>query len=241
MASTSPRRSTRPGGKSDRLVSFVDFAPTVLSLAGLEPPEWMQGHAFLGQFAAPPQPFLYGFRGRMDERYDLVRTVTDGRYVYVRNYMPHLIYGQHVDYMFQTPTTRVWKRLHDEGKLTPAQDAFWKTKPPEELYDLQNDPDEVRNLAGSPAHRAILEAAQGAAGPRPLRSATSASCRKASCSAAAGRHALRHGPRCAKYPFDRVFATAGAGLDAPARRAPGTEDGARRRRRRVRYWAALGS
>ncbi|MEJ7638041.1 MAG: sulfatase-like hydrolase/transferase, partial [Singulisphaera sp.] len=122
-----------PGGRSDRLVSFVDFAPTVLSLAGLRPPAWMQGHAFLGTFAAPPQPMLFGFRGRMDERYDLVRTATDGRYVYVRNYMPHLIYGQHIDYMFQTPTTQVWKRLHDEGSLTPAQDAFWKPKPPEEL------------------------------------------------------------------------------------------------------------
>ena len=104
----------------------------------------------------------------MDERYDLVRTATDGRYVYVRNYMPHLIYGQHVDYMFQTPTTQVWKRLHDEGKLTPAQDAFWKPKPPEELYDLQSDPDEVHNLAGSPAHRTIRDRLRkAAAGPRP--------------------------------------------------------------------------
>src|SRR5205807_2029380 len=88
-----------PGGKSDRLVSFVDFAPTVLSLAGIQPPEWMQGHAFLGKFLEAPQPFAYGFRGRMDERYDLVRSVTDGRYVYIRNYMPHKIYGQHIDYM----------------------------------------------------------------------------------------------------------------------------------------------
>jgi len=146
----------RPGGKSDRLVSFVDLAPTVLSLAGIKPPDWMQGHAFLGRHQAPPQPYIYGFRGRMDERQDLVRTVTDGRHVYIRNYMPHKIYGQHIDYMFQTPTTRVWKRLHDEGKLTPAQDAFWKTKAPEELYDLEADPDEVNNLATSSAHQAIL-------------------------------------------------------------------------------------
>src|SRR5262249_27986360 len=131
----------RAGGKSDRLVSFVDFAPTLLSLAGIEPPGWMQGHAFLGVYQRPPQPFMYGFRGRMDERLDLVRTVTDGRHVYVRNYMPHKIYGQHIDYMFQTPTTRVWKRLHDEGRLTPAQEAFWGTKEPEELYDLRSDPD----------------------------------------------------------------------------------------------------
>src|SRR6476646_9276019 len=79
----------RPGGQSDRLVSFVDFAPTVLSLAGLRPPEWLQGHAFMGRHTTEPQLFVYGFRGRMDERFDLVRSVTDGRFVYVRNYMPH--------------------------------------------------------------------------------------------------------------------------------------------------------
>ena len=145
----------KPGGSSDRLVSFVDFGPTVLSLAGLQPPDWMQGRAFLGKFIAPAPPFLHGFRGRMDERYDLVRSVSDGRYVYIRNYLPHLIYGQHLDYMWQTPTTRVWEKLHQEGKLTPVQDAFWNRKPPEELYDLQTDRDEVKNLAASPAHAEI--------------------------------------------------------------------------------------
>src|SRR5262249_37148645 len=108
-----------PGGQSARLVSFVDLAPTVRALAGIQPPEWMQGNAFLGRDIKPRQPFLHGFRGRMDERYDPVRSVTDGRYVYLRNYLPQKIYGQHIDYMFQTPTTQVWKRLHDQGKLTP--------------------------------------------------------------------------------------------------------------------------
>lgn len=147
----------QPGGKSERLVSFVDFAPTVLALAGIEAPGWLQGQAFLGRSVKPSPPYLHGFRGRMDERYDLARSVTDGRYVYLRNYMPHKIYGQHVEYMFQTPTTLVWKKLHDQGKLTKAQEIFWKTKPPEELYDLQSDPDEVTNLASSSAHAGILK------------------------------------------------------------------------------------
>jgi uncharacterized sulfatase len=146
-----------PGSTTDRLVSFVDQAPTLLSLLGIRPPETMQGRAFLGKFESPPREYLHGFRGRMDERYDLVRSVRDRRYVYVRNYMPHKIYGQYIDYMFQTPTTRVWKRLSDEGKLKPPQTFFWETKPPEELYDLGNDPDEVHNLASSPAHQAILK------------------------------------------------------------------------------------
>jgi uncharacterized sulfatase len=146
-----------PGGETDRLVGFVDLAPTVLSLAGVKPPEHMQGHAFLGKHEAPEQPYLFGFRGRMDERYDMVRTVRDKRYVYIRNYMPHKIYGQYIAYMFQTPTTRVWKELYDQGKLEPPKTFFWETKPAEELYDLASDPDEVNNLADSPEHREILK------------------------------------------------------------------------------------
>lgn len=146
-----------PGVKSDRLVSFVDLAPTLLSIIGVQPPEWMQGHAFAGKFQAEPQPFVYGFRGRMDERYDCVRSVTDGRFVYLRNYMPHLSQGQHVAYQFETPSTAVWRKLYDEGKLTPEQSLFWQEpKDPEELYDLQSDPDEVHNLAASPEHAETL-------------------------------------------------------------------------------------
>jgi uncharacterized sulfatase len=147
----------RPGGDSHRLVSFVDLAPTTLSLAGVEPRSHMQGHAFLGAHQAPEQPYVFGFRGRMDERYDLVRSVRNQRYIYIRNYMPHKIYGQHLAYMFETPTTTVWKRLYDEGKLNDAQSRFWQTKPAEELYDLQQDVDEITNLAGSPQHKAELK------------------------------------------------------------------------------------
>jgi arylsulfatase A-like enzyme len=136
----------------DRLVSFVDFAPTVLSLAGVTPPEWMQGRAFMGAHAAPAQQHLFAERGRMDERYDLVRAVRDARFLYIRNYLPHRIYGQYLDYMFQTPTTRVWRRLYDEGRLQPPQTFFWQTKPVEELYDLDTDPHNVVNLAQEPAH-----------------------------------------------------------------------------------------
>jgi uncharacterized sulfatase len=231
----------KPGGRCDRLVSFIDFAPTVLSLAGIAPPGWMQGHAFLGKHTAKPAAFLHGFRGRMDERYDLVRSVSDGRHVYVRNYMPHLIPGQHVAYMFETPTTRVWKKLHDEGKLSPAQDRFWQTKPPEELYDLQNDPDEIDNLASSEKHQATLKA---------LRQAQQEQARRVRdvgflpegerFRRAAGGSPYDLGHNEAKYPFERVFAAAElASLLKPdalpaLKKLLGDGDGA------VRYWAALG-
>lgn len=144
-------------GESERLVGFVDFAPTALSLAGVKPPAHMQGNAFMGQYEAQPQEYLYGFRGRMDERYDLVRSVRNKRYLYIKNYMPHKEYGQYLNYMFQTPTTQVWKKMYDEGKLTPPQTYFWETKPAEELYDLEADLDEVNNLTASDEHQDILK------------------------------------------------------------------------------------
>jgi uncharacterized sulfatase len=231
----------KPGGKSERLVSFVDFGPTVLSLAGIKPPEWMQGFAFLGKHAAPPQPFLYGFRGRMDERYDMVRSVTDGRYVYIRNYLPHLIYGQHVEYMFQTPTTRVWKKLHDEGKLTAAQDRFWQTKPPEELYDLENDTDEINNLAESEKHQAIL---------KKLRAAQQEHARNIRDLGflPEGDRFTRSGNRSQydmardgeRYPFDRVFAAAELASSLKSDALPELKKALHADDARVRYWGALG-
>lgn len=147
----------RAGGVSDRLVSFVDLAPTVLSLAGVPVPAWMQGRAIAGPSAGAEPEFLFGMRDRMDERYDPVRSVRDRRYVYVRNYFTHRPAGQRNAYMFQTPTTRVWHQLFTEGKLNEVQSAYWKPHPPEELYDLESDPAEVKNLAADPAHAAVLE------------------------------------------------------------------------------------
>ncbi|QDV65816.1 Sulfatase [Crateriforma conspicua] len=141
-----------PGGMSDRLVAFVDLAPTALSMAGIQPPENMQGVPFAGQFAGEAKPFIFGYRGRMDERIDEVRSCTDGRFVYMKHFYPDRPYLKHVEFMFQTPTTQVWKRMFDEGKLNDAQSKFWQPKPSEELFDLESDPDETVNVAGRPEH-----------------------------------------------------------------------------------------
>ena len=230
-----------PGDRCERLVSFVDFAPTMLSLAGIEPPAWMHGHAFLGKYAAAPQPYVYGFRGRMDERYDLVRSVTDGRYVYLRNYMPHLIYGQRVEYMFQTPTTNVWKRLHDAGTLTAAQDAFWKSKPPEELYDLERDPDEVRNLAASAEHRDVVnrlrEAQQGLA--RRIRDVGFLP-EGELFTRAPGVSPYDLGQDPVKYPFERIFAAAETASRLQPEALPELTGALADDDSAVRYWGALG-
>jgi len=144
------------GSSTDRIVTFLDFAPTVLSLAGIAPPQNMQGSAFLGSHREAPLRYGYGFRGRMDERIDLSRTVRDSKYRYVRNYLPHLIYAQHLHYLWLAPSTRSWEDAYHSGKLNATQSAFWKEKPAEELYDVNADPFNVNNLAGNKAYDSIL-------------------------------------------------------------------------------------
>ena len=144
-------------GRNAELVNFVDLAPTVLSLAGLTPPGGMQGRAIAGAARAAAPAYTYGFRDRMDERYDLGRTVTDGRWRYIRNYLPHLPDGQHLGYLWRMASMAEWDRLYRAGKLNAMQSAFFEPKAPEMLFDLEADPDNVRNLASDPAHREVLE------------------------------------------------------------------------------------
>lgn len=230
------------GGTTDRLVSFVDFAPTMCSLAGIKPPEWMQGYAFLGKFIAPAQPYVYGFRGRMDERYDLVRSVTDGRYVYLRNYLPHLSQGQYVSTQFKTPTTAVWRRLYDDGKANAAQSIFWQTpKSPEELYDLQNDRDEVKNLAGSPAHQEILGKLRGAQQALVRRTRDLGFVPEGErLTRAKGSAPYDFGHDDAKYPLERIFAAAELASGLKLEAVPALKALLSDRDSSVRYWGALG-
>lgn len=146
-----------PGRARDDLVSFIDLGPTLLSIAGVEIPSYMQGQAFLGDQAARPREYIFAARDRMDETYDIIRCVRDKRYKYIRNFEPEKPYAQHIAYMDQMPTIQEWRRLAAEGKLEGPQKLFFQpTKPPEELYDITTDPHEVNNLADSPPHQQAL-------------------------------------------------------------------------------------
>lgn len=231
----------RPGGRSERLVSFIDLAPTVLSIAGIEP-DWMQGRAFAGKHIAKAPEFLHGFRGRMDERYDLQRSVTDGRFVYVRNFMPHLPAGQHVDYMFQTKTTAVWKKLYDAGKLNAAQSRFWQApREPEELYDLKSDPDEVKNLASDPMHKEILARLRKAQREHALRIRDVGFLPEDEIHARAGKDApYDMGHDRTRYPLERIMDMAESASLMKADALPKLQAGLKDDDSAVRYWAALG-
>jgi len=152
-----------PRSTNDDLVAFIDFAPTILSLTGVKIPDHIQGRAFLGPQKAQPREYIYAARDRMDEAYDLIRAVRDKRYKYIRNYMWHVTRGQDIDYMNLMPAMQEMRRLNAEGKLKgPQLQYFEPTKPVEELYDCQNDPHEVNNLAAKKKYRKTLECMRAA-------------------------------------------------------------------------------
>ncbi len=149
--------TAHPGDKVSRIISFVDLVPTLLSLTGIKIPDYLQGRAFLGEQQTAGPEYAFMFRGRMDERYDLSRAVRDSTYRYIRNYMPHRIYAQAINYLFRAPSIRSWENVCKAGKCNDVQRVFWNTKPSEELYDTENDPWEINNLANNPHYKDVLE------------------------------------------------------------------------------------
>ncbi|MDA1005924.1 MAG: sulfatase, partial [Verrucomicrobia bacterium] len=153
-----------PGTATDRMVSFVDFAPTALSLAGIKVPEFMHGEAFLGAQAKAPQDHVFLYRGRMDERYDTIRAIRTKDRLYVKNYMPHLPNGQHYSYAYSSRITPAWEKCYEDGGCDEVQSIYWLPKSPEEFYRTKDDPHQVRNLIGEAGEqeaigklRAVLE------------------------------------------------------------------------------------
>ena len=147
----------KAGSKVTRLISFVDLVPTLLSIAGIQIPDYLQGNAFLGKQKTPDPEYAYMFRQRMDERFDMCRAVRDQRFRYIRNYMPYRIYGQHLEYLWLAPSIVSWEKAYLNGECNEIQSVFWRKKPAEELYDTANDPWEVNNLAGDLNYADVLE------------------------------------------------------------------------------------
>jgi uncharacterized sulfatase len=147
-----------PGTVTDRLTSFVDLAPTVLSLVQVKIPDYVQGKAFLGGAAESERDMVFAIRDRIDEVLETSRAVRDRRYKYIRNYLPHRPRMHRSFFAEITPIRQELRRLAASDEL--AGEAAWlmnPTKPAEELYDTQADPWEMRNLADSEVHSKVLD------------------------------------------------------------------------------------
>ena len=148
----------QPGEKSQELVSFVDFGPTVLDLTDTSIPSHMQGKPFLGTNTSTKRKYVYGHRDRVDEVRDFARSVRDEKYLYIRNYMPHLGYNQPTAWPDIGEIRHEFYKFAKSGKMTPAQSHFaGPRRPIEELYDCENDPLNLSNLANSSKHQKILK------------------------------------------------------------------------------------
>lgn len=148
----------RKGIVDDQLISFVDLAPTMLSLTGIEIPGHLQGQAFLGKArASKKREYIFAARDRMDSEYDRVRIIRDQRYLYMLNYMQEKPYYQNIRFRLQQPMMGAILKLKEDGKLNDQQMSWFRiTKPREELYDCEKDPYQFINLADDPTYREKL-------------------------------------------------------------------------------------
>lgn len=144
----------RQGQIDSQLISFVDFLPSIVSIAGVKPPDGIDGRSFLGSYTNSTQrKYIHGAADRFDERYDMIRAVRDRQYKYLRNFYPEKPYYLPVAYREKMPIMQEMLRLHKSGALNPAQEQWFRSKKdPEELFDTYTDLFELHNLASDPAY-----------------------------------------------------------------------------------------
>ena len=149
------------GRSVDGFVSFIDFGPTVLNLAGVDVPKTMDGKPFLGEGVTARdlnrRDEAFGYADRFDEKYDLVRTFRKGKYKYIRNYQPFNFDGLFNDYRYKMLAYREWHAMYQAGELNAVQSQFFEPRAAEALYNIEKDPHETNNLADDPKSASLLK------------------------------------------------------------------------------------
>ncbi len=149
------------GTRSDAFVQFIDLGPTALNLAGIEIPGQMDGKPFLGNGVRKrdllERNYTFSYADRFDEKYDLVRAVRIGKYKYIRNYQPFNIDALYNFYRYKMMAYREWAQLYDRDELNASQKQFFEPRAPEALYNVEDDPYELQNLASDLDHFALLK------------------------------------------------------------------------------------
>jgi len=225
----------RAGSEVTAPVSFIDLAPTLLSIIGAQIPATMQGQPFLGHAVLRPQRYAFGMRNRMDERYDMVRTVGDGRYRYIRNYLPYLPAIQNQAYEWLAAGYQDWDAAHRAGKLTPVQARPFEPRPYEEFYDLSADPDQIDNRIADPAHGARIIAMRRALDDHMLRINDNGFMPEGVAS-----EGYRTSRAAGAYPLRRIMALAQAAARRDDRKIALLQSALSDRDTTVRWWGATG-
>jgi arylsulfatase A-like enzyme len=145
------------GVVTDDLVDFTDLAPTLISLADGEIPEYMEGRPYLGEKRLKPVQYLHLSSDRSDNGIDMIRTVTDGKYVYSRNFMPFIPEARYIRYMEIGEIKQQMRKDLAEDKLSSLQKSLFDDRPAEFLFDIENDLWETKNLANEPEFEVVLK------------------------------------------------------------------------------------
>ena len=232
-----------PGERVDELVAFVDFAPTLLSLCGLEKPPQMQGRAFLGDHREEPAEnadiFLFG--DRFDELTGMRRGITDGHFKYIRCFTPHLPAAPYSYYSLGMPSWQGWQKAWQEGRLSEEFNALWeKPQPVERLFDLSADPWEIHNLADNPEYADQLQSMRSRLKEKMVATRDTGLICEALFPSLAGKQTIHEYARSRKFDAQRTTDLAFLASDSDPQNLPALIAATQEADPVLRYWSALG-
>ncbi len=230
-----------PGQWVDDPISFVDCPATVFSLADVPIPRHFEGKAFLGKQKAEPRDHVYLFRGRMDERYDTARAIRDRRYRYIRNYSPHRPWGQQYTYPFRVmPSMGSWYEAYRKGQCNAVQARYWQAKPSEELYDIETDPYEIKNLVDDPRYANRLAQMRKALRQDILHTRDTGFIPEGMFVQLAGDKTIYDYAQSDAYPIERIVEVADLACSRDASALPRLVTACNDPHPVIRYWGATG-
>ena len=146
----------KAGTVSDELIDFEDLAPTMISLAGGTVPDYLKGRILIGDHRSKEKDHLLLSADRADNGPDLVRTITNGRFIYSRNFMPFMPEMRFIRYIEIADITRHMRSDFKNKQLNQLQERVFKARPAEILYDIDNDIWETKNLIDDPNYKDVL-------------------------------------------------------------------------------------